>query len=142
MNTATLDDIDQVVCRLIAEALGREPAQVTPAASLIDDLGADSLDFLDIVFRLERAFTIQITRGEIEAVARGELTEEEFAPGELISERGLARLRELMPEAAARIQPGLHAREIPGLFTARTFAGIVRRAREKRGATEERRAVQ
>jgi acyl carrier protein len=131
-----------VVCRLIAEALGREPEKVPPGASLIEELGADSLDFLDIVFKLERAFEIQITRGEIEAVARGELSEEEFAPGGIISERGLARLRELMPEAAARIQPGLHPREIPSLFTARTFVSIVRRAREKRVAAGERDAAQ
>src|SRR5256885_1827854 len=129
--TTTIDGqvettLEQTVCRLIAEALGCDPGRVTPAASLMDELGADSLDFLDIVFRLERAFAVQITRGQIEAAARGDLTEEEFAPGGVISERGLARLRTLMPEAAARIQPGLRPREIMTLFSATTFANIVR----------------
>ena len=67
----------------------------------MDELGAESLDFLDIVFKLERAFDIQITRGEMERAARGTMSEEEFAPKGVISEAGLASLRELMPEAAA-----------------------------------------
>jgi acyl carrier protein len=125
-------EVEVTVCQLIAESLGCEPARVTLAVSLTDDLGADSLDFLDIVFRLERAFDVQITRGEIEAAARGDLTEEQFAPGGVISERGLARLRTLMPEAAPRIQPGLYARQIMTLFTPATFANIVRRARDRR----------
>jgi acyl carrier protein len=127
-------EVEVTVCRLVAESLACDPARVTPAAGLMNDLGADSLDFLDIVFRLERVFDVQITRGEIEAAARGDLTEDEFAPGGVISERGLARLRALMPEAVARIQPGLHARQIMTLFTPATFANIVRRARERRPA--------
>jgi acyl carrier protein len=123
-------EIEGTVCRLIAESLGCQPERVTPAASLMDELGADSLDFLDIVFRLERSFDVQITRGAIEAAARGDLSEEEFAPGGVISEQGLSRLRALMPEAIARIEPGLHARQIMTLFTPATFANIVRRARE------------
>ena len=89
------------------------------------DLGAESLDFLDIVFRLERAFGIQITRGEMERAARGDMTDEEFAPAGVISEAGLARLRELMPEAAARIQPGLRPAQILSLFSVQTFANMV-----------------
>jgi acyl carrier protein len=133
MNTA---EVEVTVCQLIAESLGCESARVTPSAGLMDELGADSLDFLDIVFRLERAFAVQITRGEIEAAARGDLTEEEFAPGGVISERGLERLRALMPEAVSRIQPGLHARQIMTLFTPATFANIVRRARERGSASD------
>ena len=91
----------------------------------MDDLGAESLDFLDIVFTLERAFGIQITRGEMERAARGDMTDEEFAPGGVISEAGLARLRELMPEAAERIKPGLRPGRSSTLFSVRTFAKIV-----------------
>jgi acyl carrier protein len=126
------EGLDETVCRLIAEALACDPARVTPAVRLMDELGADSLDFLDIVFRLERAFDVQITRGEIEAAARGDLSEEEFAPGGVISPPGLAQLRALMPEAAERIQPGLRPREILTLFSPATFAAIVRKARDRR----------
>jgi acyl carrier protein len=117
--------VEDAVRAIVAEALGRTLDQVPSTANLMDDLGAESLDFLDIVFRIEREFGIQITRGEMEGAARGDMTDEEFAPAGLISDAGLARLRELLPESAARIQPGLRPREILGLFTVQTFANLV-----------------
>ena len=83
------------------------------------------MDYLDIVFRLERAFDIQITRGEMEHAARGDMSDEEFAPSGIISEAGLQRLRELMPEAAHRIVPGLRPMQILNFFTVQTFANMV-----------------
>ena len=121
----TESDVERQVRAAVAEALARGVDEVKLDSSLMDDLGAESLDFLDIVFRLERAFTIEITRGEMERAARGDLTDEEFAPGGVISERGLTRLRELMPEAAARVVPGLRPGQILSLFTVRTFVKLV-----------------
>jgi acyl carrier protein len=125
--------ISETVRKLIAEALAQDPASVRMESILMDDLGAESLDFLDIVFKLERAFEIQITRGEMERAARGDMSDEDFAPGGVISERGLARLRELMPEAADRIKPGLRPVQILGLFSVQTFANLVEA--KKRGET-------
>lgn len=119
------DEIEEKVRLLVADAVGRPPASVTLDASLIDELGADSLSLLDLVFTLERTFSIQITRGEMERTARGDMTDDDFAPGGVISEAGLQRLRALMPEAAARIVPGLRPTEVITLFSARTFAAIV-----------------
>lgn len=113
------------VRRCIAEALAIDAAGVEADSNLIDELGADSLDFLDIVFRLEREFQIQITRGEMERAARGEMDEETFAPGGVISEQGLERLRTLMPEARDRIVAGLRPGDILRLFSVRTFANMV-----------------
>lgn len=127
--TASIGD---TVRAIIADALGRDVAQVQMASNLMEELGAESLDFLDIVFRLEREFGIQITRGEMERASRGDLTPDEFAPGGVISERGLARLRELMPEAADRIKPGLRPAMILSLFTVQTFANMVVGKREGR----------
>jgi acyl carrier protein len=121
MNASRTD----IVRELVATALGRDVNTVQIDSILMDDLGAESLDFLDIVFRLERGFDIQITRGELESAARGDMSEEEFAPSGVISEAGLARLTELMPEAKTRIQPGLRPRQILGLFTVQTFVNIV-----------------
>ena len=53
------------------------------------------------------------------------MTAEEFAPGGVLSERGLSRLRELMPEAADRIKPGLRPNMILTLFSVQTFANMV-----------------
>ena len=110
---------------IVADALGRNDSEVKLSSILMADLGAESLDFLDIVFRLEREFSIQITRGEMERAARGDMSAEEFAPAGVISERGLARLKELMPEAADRIQPGLLPTTILTLFSVQTFANMV-----------------
>ena len=110
---------------IVAEALGRADDEVKLTSILMEDLGAESLDFLDIVFRLERDFSIEITRGEMERASRGDMSPEEFAPAGVISEAGLARLRELMPEAAGRIKPGLRPSTILTLFSVRTFANMV-----------------
>ena len=117
--------VEESVRAIVATSLGRPLDDVQLGSSLMDDLGAESLDLLDIVFSIEREFSIEITRGEMERVARGDMTDDEFAPGGVVSEAGLARLRELMPEAAPRIVPGLRARAIIQLFTVQTFANMV-----------------
>ncbi|MBK9035401.1 MAG: acyl carrier protein [Myxococcales bacterium] len=123
---ATTDaSVEDRVRAIIATSLGKDPDQVELAAALMEDLGAESLDMLDIVFGIEREFGIEITRGEMERAARGDMTDDEFAPGGVISDAGLTRLRELMPEAAHRITAGLRAREILALFTVQTFANMV-----------------
>ena len=118
---AVADQVRQIV----ADALGKPHADVAVASSLMEDLGAESLDFLDIVFQLEQTFGIEITRGEMERAARGDMSDDDFAPGGVISEAGLARLRERMPEASARIKPGLRPRQILSLFTVQTFVNLV-----------------
>lgn len=125
MNDMTNAQIAEQVRLIVAESLGRPLDSVQLGSILMEDLGAESLDFLDIVFRLERDFGIEITRGEMERASRGDMTPEEFAPGGVISEAGLARLRELMPEAQDRIAPGLRPSTILTLFSVQTFANMV-----------------
>jgi acyl carrier protein len=122
---ATRANADDTVRAVIAEALATDVGKVKLETCLMRDLGAESLDFLDIVFKLERAFDIQITRGEMERAARGDMSEEDFAPGGVISEAGLERLRQLMPEARDRIVPGLRPVQILSLFTVQTFVNLV-----------------
>ena len=117
--------IEEAVRVIVAESLGKKPELVKLDSVLMSDLDAESLDFLDIVFRLERDFGIEITRGEMERASRGDMTAEEFAPGGVISEAGLVRLRTLMPEAADRIKPGLRPSTILTLFSVQTFANMV-----------------
>lgn len=127
-------EIEEAVRKIVAEALGRKLDEVKLDSVLMEELGAESLDFLDIVFRLERDFSIEITRGEMEKVSRGDMAQEEFAPGGVISEAGLARLRELMPEARDRIKPGLRPSTILTLFSVQTFANMVIGKRDGRSA--------
>jgi acyl carrier protein len=119
-------EVVEAVRQIVAEALSVDLASVKPGTILMEELSASSLDFLDIVFKLEQTFGIQITRGEMERAARGNMSDEEFAPDGVISEAGLARLRELMPEAQSRIQPGLRPVQILSLFSVQTFINLVK----------------
>jgi acyl carrier protein len=117
------------VAQTIADALGKEPADVRPDASLIEDLGAESIDFLDIVFRLERGFKIKIPRGKIVEDARGELSVAEFVEDGVLTEAGARRLREYLSEVPAERFPArLRIELVPALFTPHTFCKVVVRA--------------
>jgi acyl carrier protein len=127
--TIDKDEITEVfpkVAAIIADALPCDIQKVTPNASLIDDLGAQSIDFLDIVFRLERQFKVKIPRGKIIEEARGTLTQAEFEQKGIVTEAGLNRLKEFLSEVAAeRLVSPLKVADIPRLFTTETFCKIV-----------------
>jgi acyl carrier protein len=88
---------DEVKATLI-EALNADDDAVTPAARLQADLGAESIDFLDIVFRLERAFGIKIPRGELfpESIFQGDAA---LVQDGKVTAKGLDELRKAMPFA-------------------------------------------
>jgi len=114
------------VAKTIADALGCDVAQVQLDVSLIEGLDAESIDFLDLVFRLERAFKINIPRGKIIENARGELSEAEFEQKGIVTQAGMQRLRSYLSEVPAeRFSSALKVAEIPRLFTAETFCKLV-----------------
>ena len=122
------------VAETMADALGCDLEQIKPDASLIDDLKAESIDFLDIVFRLERAFKVKIPRGKIVEEARGDLSEAEFDQGGVVSEAGFARLKSFLSEVPAeRFKSPMKVADIPRLFTVETFCKMV--IRQQRAAT-------
>ena len=86
------------VTKVLVEALNVDEDEVTPGATLQGDLGAESIDFLDIVFRLEREFGIKIPRGELfpESVFQGN---SEFVCEGRVTDRGMGELRTRMPYA-------------------------------------------
>lgn len=92
------DEIFEKVRETLVDALGVDDDEVTPAATLIGDLGAESIDFLDIVFRLEKNFDIKIPRGELfpENIASADSG---FVAGGKITDAGITELRARMPHA-------------------------------------------
>ena len=125
-------EVFPMVREIIADALGTEVDEVSLGSELIHDLGAESIDFLDIVYRLERRFSVKIPRGRIEAEVRGGLSEKEFENGGVLTTAALDRLRDVMEEIPAeRIRAGLQVVEIPRLFTVETFCRTVVRARRE-----------
>jgi acyl carrier protein len=116
------------VAETMADALGCDVENVKLEASLIDDLGAESIDFLDIVFRLERVFKVKIPRGKIVEEARGDLPESEFDQGGVVSDAGVQRLKTFLGEVPAeRFKSPLKVADIPRLFTVETFCKMVLR---------------
>lgn len=93
----TKDEIYEKIRDALIEALGVDDDEVTPEATLVGDLGAESIDFLDIVFRLEKAFDIKIPRGEL--FPEDVLTNPEYVQDGRVTEAGLAELRSRMPFA-------------------------------------------
>jgi acyl carrier protein len=81
----------------LVDALGVDEDEVTPQATLQGDLGAESIDFLDIVFRLEKAFGIKIERGEL--FPEDILTNTEYVEDGKVNATGLSKLKERMPFA-------------------------------------------
>ena len=139
MSDISQQDVDAVfpkVADTIADALGCDLEEVKRDASLINDLGAESIDFLDLVFRLERAFKVKIPRGKIVEDSRGTLSEAEFEQKGLVTEQGLAQLKAFLSEVPAeRFRTPLKVAEIPRLFTAETFCKLVIRAQRATPST-------
>jgi acyl carrier protein len=94
----TQKEIYRKVSSMLVEALNVDEGDVKPAATLQGDLGAESIDFLDIVFRLEREFGIKIPRNELfpESIFQGD---PEFVRDGKVTPKGLAELRARMPFA-------------------------------------------
>ena len=90
------DEIIQQVQEVLVDALGVDDDEVTAEATLMGDLGAESIDFLDIVFRLEKAFGIKIPREEL-FPAENLMNNSEFVQNGKLTEKGLSELREKMP---------------------------------------------
>lgn len=100
------DEIYKKVQGVLVDALGVDEDEVTPQATLRDDLGAESIDFLDIVFRLEKAFTTDPTKPF--KIPRGELFPEDlqtmqsdpkFVKDGKITPEGMTELKKRMPFA-------------------------------------------
>lgn len=91
-------EIYQKVAETLCESLNVDPEDVRPEATLQGDLGAESIDFLDIVFRLERSFGIKIPRGELfpESIFQGD---PKFVQDGKVTEAGIQELRTRLPFA-------------------------------------------
>jgi acyl carrier protein len=92
----TRDQIFQEVQGVLVDALGVDEDEVTPDVTLMADLGAESIDFLDIVFRMEKAFGIKIPREEL-FPAENVLSNKEYISNGRLTSKGLEELKKRMP---------------------------------------------
>src|SRR5205085_10378755 len=111
------EEMYQKVSATLVDALNVEQNEIKPSATLQGDLGAESIDFLDIVFRLEREFGIKIPRNELfpESIFQGD---PEFVQNGKVTQKGLDELRQKMPFAdLAKFEQNPELTAISDLFT-------------------------
>lgn len=93
----TNEEVFEKVREALVDALGVDDDEVVPTATMVGDLGAESIDFLDIVFKLEKSFDIQIPRDEL--FPDDILTNADYIQDGKVTADGLAKLKERMPFA-------------------------------------------
>ncbi len=128
----TQEEIYSKVSATLVEALNVDEDEIKPEATLQGDLGAESIDFLDIVFRLEREFGIKIPRGELfpESIFQGD---PEFVQSGRVTEKGLAELRARMPFAdLSQFEQDPEVSHLSDLFTVELIAHYIQGKLEAR----------
>ncbi|QQE13949.1 acyl carrier protein [Planctomycetota bacterium] len=95
--TMTQEEVFEKVQEVLEDALGVDDDEVTPEATLVGDLGAESIDFLDIVFRLEKAFDVKIEQSEL--FPDGVLNDANYVQDGKVTDAGMAELKSRMPHA-------------------------------------------
>ena len=119
------DEISQEVQEVLVDALGVDDDEVTPEATLMGDLGAESIDFLDIVFRLEKAFGIKIPREEL-FPAENLSTNPDLVENGKLTEAGLTQLKTAMPHTDTTLfenDPDIN--KLADLFTVNSIVNYV-----------------
>ena len=113
----TQQEIYQRVAQTLVESLDVDEGEIAPGARLQGDLGAESIDFLDIIFRLEREFGIKIDRAELfpESIFQGKA---EFVQDGKVTALGLEELRRRLPFAdLTALEKEPEIRHVGDLFT-------------------------
>ena len=115
--TMTQDDVFSKVREVLKDALGVDDEEVAPDAKLTEDLGAESIDFLDIAFRLEKAFNIKIEQGEM--LPENVLNDSRYVLDGRVTDEGMAELRRRMPHANLDEfeESGRKVEDFPSVFT-------------------------
>lgn len=117
-------EVFEQVRATLVEALAVEPEEVSEGATLQGDLGAESIDFLDIVFRLEKNFNIKIPRNEL--FPDDLLNNPEFVVNGKFTEKGLAQIKKSMPHADfSAFEKDPDVNKMPDLFTVRTLVNYI-----------------
>ncbi len=130
-------ELESRVIQVVAAALDRNPSEIQLYSSLIDDLGAESIDFLDIRFRLETEFHVKISDQELwEGTLRQEYPH--LVTDQGVTDEGIRLLKERMPEFRwDRFQTGISLMQLPRLITVSTIVDYLDRRLAREASPEE-----
>jgi acyl carrier protein len=125
----TNEEISAAVYASVAEALGIEEDEVTPEATLMDELGAESIDLLDILFRIERSIGVKVQAADLSEYVQGGIPDEEFGDeNEIITAKGLSQLKKVMPQLDTEALAGqLQADQVMSHFAVENLVTLVAR---------------
>ena len=123
----TQTDIAQAVQEAVAEARALEEDEVTSAAAITADLGAESIDLLDVLFRIERATGVKLEAADLADYIQGGIPDEVFGDDDgKVSETGLVQLKRVMPQIDESALAGeLEAERVIDLFTVANLVELV-----------------
>lgn len=118
------DDLFSKIQLVLSDALGVDEDEVVSDATLQEDLGAESIDFLDIVFRLEKEFSIKIPKGEL--FPDDLLNNPEYVDGDRMTPAGLEQIKIAMPHADfSEFEKDPAVAKMSGLFTVNTIVKYI-----------------
>lgn len=118
------DEVFAKVREALVDALGVDDDEVQPGATMVGDLGAESIDFLDIIFKLEKAFNFQFKREDL--YPEDILTNTQFVQGGRMTAEGLAALKQRMPFAdLSRFEKNPVVQEFNNLLTVQDLCNYV-----------------
>ena len=110
------DEIFEKIREVLVDALGVDDDEVVPDAKLVADLGAESIDFLDIVFRLEKTFGIKIEQSEL--FPDNVLNDPQYVVDGKVTDNGMAELRRRLPHADLdKFDASRNVDDFPNVFT-------------------------
>lgn len=127
----TEQDVFAQLCPHIAEVTGVREKDITMDSRLVDDLGAESIDLLDLTFLIEQEFGVAINPNEFEHAARDRIADGVTERDGVLTEAALAALRQDLPEVdQSRLVSGLRKADIPRLLTVAVFVHLIQRKKE------------
>jgi len=120
----TYDEIYGRIKEELVDALGVDDDEVTPEATVMGDLGAESIDFLDIIFRLEKAFDIKVPREEL--YPDNLLNNDEYVSDGKVTQAGMDQLKAGMPHVDfSEFENDPDVNKISDLFTVDSIVKFV-----------------
>jgi acyl carrier protein len=115
------------VARCVTEVLALEPGRVQPSSRLMEDLGADSLDLVELMYVLEQEFDITLHKEDMSLTAQLGLPEDQIHQHEVLTPAALERLRERFPWASGLLVNGITRKHLAALITVEEVARAVER---------------
>lgn len=125
-----MDSNQKLIISCVAKSLVRNENDITPKTKIIADLNADSLDFMDIIFQLESAFDIKLSKDDFDFITSSGLKREELIAKDVLSADDLNLLRKWLPDVP--VNGKISAKNLPEYVTIESLALVIENIKNKK----------